>query len=149
MILRVPKNPPSRSQPGTVSGAENNSHSEEECIAALLEQTNKKVFSTRDSKKGKCSSTGKTFRAFKQDLDHVVMRGEHGGELDYILEMSNRDDVCAWYLLFTYGKYDPAKPRDVQVSGGKEVVDLWRRNSRLGLSEDKAEELLLDVHGRL
>ena len=127
----------------------NNSHSEEECIAALLKQTNKKVFSTGDSKEGKCNSTGRTFKSFKQDLDHVVMRGKCGGELDYILGLSNRDDVCAWYLLLTYGNFDQAKHRDVQMSGGKEVVDLWRRNSRLGLSQAKAEELLFDVHGRI
>ena len=127
-----------------------NSHSEEECVAAVLKQANEKVLSTRDSKKGKHGSTrGKTFRAFMDDLDHVVMRGEHGGGLDYILGLSDRDDVCALYLFYTYGGFGQGPDREFQMSGGKDVMDLWRRYSREGLDKEKAEELLHEVHGRL
>ena len=126
-----------------------NSHSEEECVAAVLRQANEKVLSTRDSKKGEHgSSRGKTFKAFMDDLDHVVMRGEHGGGLDYVLGLDDRDNVCALYLLCTYGGFGQGPDREVQMSGGKDVVDLWRRHSREGLDKEKAEELLHKVHGR-
>ena len=130
-----------------------NSHSEEECTAAVLEQANRKILSTRDSKKGKQSksSTGgkETFKKFKKDLDLVVMRGKRTGGLDHILELSDRDNVYALYLLLTYGDYARTQHREIRMSGNKEVMDLWRRHSREGMNKDKAEDFLREVPHQL
>ena len=77
------------------------------------------------------------------------MRGECGEGLDYILGLSDRDRVCAMYLYYTYGDYGQGPDRQVKMSGGKEVVDLWRHHSREVSAKEKAEELLYRVHGRL
>ena len=127
-------------------------HTEEECTAAVLEQANKKALSTKESKKNKQdkSNTGKrTLNRFRNDLDHVVMRGRCKEGLEYIHELEDRDNVFDAYLFFTYGDYNRACLRDIRMSGNKEVMDLWRRFSRGGMNKDKAEDLLRGAHCRI
>ena len=58
------------------------------------------------------------------------MTGKHTDGLQHILELSDRDNVYALYLLLTYGDYARAQHREIRMSGNKEVMDLWRRHSR-------------------
>ena len=77
------------------------------------------------------------------------MRGRRTDGLQRILELSDRDNVYALYLLLTYGDYDQAQHRDIHMSGNKEVMDHWRRHSREGMDKTKTEDLLREVYRRL
>ena len=123
------------------------SHSEEGCTAALFEQANKKKLSTGDSKKSK--QVKGTFKKFKNDLYLVVMRGKHTDGLQHILELSDRDNVYALYLLLTYGDYAQTQHREICMLGDQDVMDLWRRHSKRGMDKGAAEDLLREIHGQI
>ena len=122
------------------------SHSEEECTASIIDKANKKALSTEDRKK---RNKGKvTFKQFTNHLDLVVMRGNNTDEVQYIRELSEGDQVFALYLLFTYGDYAGAQHRDFPVSENQDVMELWRRLSRT-MDKTAAEERLLGIYDQL
>ena len=55
------------------------------------------------------------------------MRGKRTEGLAYIHELSDRDNVFAAYLFFTYGDYNRAHLHEIRMLGNKEVMDHWRR----------------------
>ena len=129
------------------------SHPEKDCIISRFVQVDGKILCTGDSKKSKQSKNGKlvkgTFKKFRNDLDLVVMRGRRKDGLQHILELSDFDNVCALYLLLTYGDYGRAQHREFALSSNREVMDFWRHHSRKGMDKSTAEDLLRKIHDEL
>ena len=123
-----------------------NSHSEEECTASVIKEANKKALSTGAGKKGKKNSV--TFRKFESDLELVVMRGKNTDGVQYILEMGDRKEAYALYLLIIFGDYTRADRNELRMSGNREVMDLWRRYSK-SMDKTAAEDHLHTIHSHL
>ena len=101
------------------------------------------------SKQGKGVIKPKKFRSFKrfkQDLSPVC-RGRHTDNLQYIMEVDNRDELIATYLLATYGEFTEGHS-DAQVAmmENGNVMDLWARYSGEGHMNESAEDQLKELN---
>ena len=128
------------------------SHSEEECHAALFEQANKKnspLGTVRRVNKVKVVSEVREHLRSSRMPGPGTYERERTDELQYILELNNSDNVFALYSLFTYGDYAQAQHREICMSGNWEVMDLWKRHSKRGVDKNAAEDLLREVHSQI
>ena len=81
------------------------SHSEAECWQSICKTANKRKLPVGVSKPGKGapkSKRGRTFRKFRQDLEQVVLKGKNNTDFQYIMEVENREDIYAQFLLMTF-----------------------------------------------
>ena len=122
------------------------SHSEEGCTASVIKKANKKALSTGGGKK--VTKSKGTYKKFLDHLDLVVMRGRNTDAVQYIHELSDRDNVYALYLLRTYGDYARTDHRDFRMSGNRDVMDLWKRISRT-MDKDAANNRLREIHSQI
>ena len=76
------------------------------------------------------------------------MRGKNTDGVQYILEMGDRKEAYALYLFLTFGEYTRADRNEVDVSGSREVMDLWRQYSK-SMDRTAAEDRLHSIHGQL
>ena len=123
-----------------------NSHSEEECMASVIEEANKKAFSTGVGKKGKKNNV--TFKKFKSDLELVVLRGKNTDGVQYVREMGDRIEAFALYLFLIFGDYTCADRGEIRMSGNQEVMDLWRWCSK-SMDKTAAKDRLSTIPGHL
>ena len=123
-----------------------NSHSEEECMASVIKEANKKPFFPTPVESAKKNSV--TYRKFRSDLELVVMRGKNTDGVRYILEMGDREEAYALYLFSIFGDYTRAEHKDVHMMGNQEVMDLCRRYSK-SMDETAAEDRLHMIHSQL
>ena len=75
------------------------------------------------------------------------MRGRNSDGVQYILEMDDRKEAYALYLLLTFGDFTRADRKDVRMSGNQDVMDLWRRYSK-SIDKTAAEDRLRTIHGQ-
>ena len=126
------------------------SHSEEGCTAALFEKANKK-----NSPLGTVGRVKKVrvvrehLRNSRMTWDLVVMRGKCTDGLQHILQLSDRDNVYALYLLLTYGDYAQAQHCEIRMLGNQDAMDLWRHHSKRGMDIGAAEDLLCEIHSQI
>ena len=118
------------------------SHSEEECFAALIKQVKRKNSDNEDSELGKFKAEIKkkmTFKKFKRDLELVVIKGRSTDGLQYIMEVDNSLSVFALYLLSVFGDFARSHSAEGHQMGvNAEVMDLWAHYSSEGLSKISA-----------
>ena len=84
------------------------SHSGEECFAALIKQVKRKNSDTEDSEPGKFKveiKKKRTFKNFKRDLEQVVIKGRSTDGLQYVMEVDNSPSDFALYLLSVFGDF--------------------------------------------
>ena len=77
------------------------SHSEEECWHSIIKRASKRKLPVGVSKPGKGVTKPKRFRSFKrftQDLSLVVCKGRKTDNLQYLMEIDNRDELFATYI---------------------------------------------------
>ena len=122
------------------------SHSEAECWQSICKTANKIKLPVGVSKPGKGApkpKTGRTFGRFKQDLEQVVLRGRNNTDFQYIMEVDNREDIYAQFLLMTFGNINEVRSlENIAFRDCQEVMELWARYSSEGRTKDDAEEQL-------
>ena len=125
------------------------SHSEKQCSDALVKQANKrKLTGIGDSKPGKEGMNLKrrrSFKRFKQDLEQVVLKGRNTEDLRYVMEVDNREQVFASYLLMTFGDFAEAHSVDGHTMADCAKVFKARYSSE-GQTKISAEEHLKLIH---
>ena len=126
------------------------SHSEEECFAALIMQVKRKNSDIEDSEPGEFKVEVKkkrAFKKFKRDLEQVVIKRRSTDGLQYVMEVDNSPSVFALYLLSVFGDFARSHSAEGhQMGDNAEVMDLWTRYSSEGLSKISAEELLMKAY---
>ena len=104
------------------------SHSEEECFAALIKQGKRKKSDIEDSEPGKFKveiKEKRTFKKFKHDLEQVVIKGRSTDGLQYVMEVNNSPSVFALYLLWVFGDFARShRAEGHQMGDNAEVMDL-------------------------
>ena len=118
-------------------------HTEAQCIADVIRLANKRKSSgTEESKPGKA---GKDFKRFKSDLAQVVLRGRRVEDFQYILEMDNYNEVCAYYMVVHFEALSgtlATTNSEHKMAGNTEVMDLWAKFTSEGKNADDAIEHL-------
>ena len=123
------------------------SHSEEECFAALIKRVKRKDSDTENSDPGKFKveiKKKRTFEKFKHDLKQVVIKGRSTDGLQYVIEVDNSPSVFVPHLLSVFGDYARSHSAEGhQMGDNVEAMDLWACYHNEGLSKISAEELLM------
>ena len=126
------------------------SHSEEECFAALTKQVKRKNSDIEDIESGKFKveiKKKRTFKNFKCDLEQVVIKGRSTDGHQYVMEVDNSPSVFALYLLSVSGDFTRSHSTEGHLMGDNaEVMDLWAHYFSKGLSKISAEELLMKAY---
>ena len=119
-------------------------HTEAQCIADVLRLANKwKSSVTEESKPGKAGK--RDFKRFKSDLAQVVLRGRRVEEFQYIFEMDDYNEVCAYYMVVHFGALSgtlATTNSEHKMAGNTEVMDLWAKFTSEGMNADDAIEHL-------
>ena len=122
------------------------SHSEADCWHTVVKRASKRKLPVGVSKPGKGATKPKRFRSFKrsmQDLSLAVCSGRNTENLQYLMEVDNRDEIFATYLLMAYGDFAEAHTAEPNAMADcAEVMSLWARYSGEGQTKESAEEQL-------
>ena len=126
------------------------SHSEAECWHSIIKHASKRKLPVRVSKLGKGVTKPKRFRSFKrfmQDLSLVVCKGRNTDNLQYLIEIDNRDELFATYILATYGDFTEGYTAEsIAMANFGNVMDLWVRYSGEGYTKESAEDQLKSLN---
>ena len=126
------------------------SHSEAECWHSIIKCASKRKLPVGVSKPGKGVTKPKRFRSFKrfmQDLSLVVCKGKNTDNLQYLMEVDNRDELLATYLLATYRDFtDGYTAESIATANSGNVMDLWARYSSEDYMKESTEDQLKSLN---